>query len=144
MQFDRLDPVPAEVKIKLQPFIFKEIETQIPLEKGTTKTIADGYSIKIEELEQDGKQGRLVISYRLSEEIKNGIGPRPFERWWIIDDKGKRHHSSGYSTCSYSDVQVRETLHWEMPADRTAATLYLEGYWELYQIPVLEVKIPSR
>jgi len=144
MQFDRLDPVPAEVKIKLQPFIFKEIETQIPLEIGTTKTIADGYSIKIEELEQDGKQGRLVISYRLSEEIKNGIGKHPFDRWWIIDDKGNRHHSGSHSTCSYSDVQVRETLHWEMPADRTAAALYLAGYWELYQIPVLEIKIPPR
>lgn len=144
MQFDRLDPVPAEVKVKLQPFIFKEIESHIPLEVGTTRTIADGYSVRIEELEQDGKQGRLVISYRLPEEINKGIGMDPFECWCIIDDKGKRHRGSSHSTRSYSDAQVWETLHWEMPADRTAAALYLAGYWEPYQIPVLEVKIPPR
>ena len=156
LEFQRLDPIPEEVILKLAGRVYHEEEIRIPLNNKQAIVVPDGREIEIVDLVQKGRTGEVIISY-----FTDDKNPWPFEisGWRVSDDAGGLHSTDlpdikskvSMTVGKQAETDTDNTkktyqlkLAWKLPIGRTAVALVNPGYWEYRDnLGTFTIKIPK-
>ena len=148
IEFQRLEPVPSAVTVKLSGFVYKMAETHIPLIEGHNAQTPNGRLITVARIRTEGSHSTVFLRFA-ADEID--YWPLDLNEGKLLDNVGQLHDtrpprpwtsSEKVLLTDKSNSGQAVSFEWELPAGRSAEYLIIPGYWD-YNEKLAEINIPT-